>query len=114
MDSQRVLLKAVLAEVATPVFLAGFQSGGSRLVLHVPAGSDLVHLKSLAQSVIDKTRHPVGVLVRAHKLQKLAFPRSLEHWLNRFDVREVMHDPTLIVARARKLVRAAKSCRSEL
>jgi hypothetical protein len=83
-------------------------------MLHVPAGADVDALKSAAERAIGKFQQPIGISIRAHNLRQIAFPTSLEHWLKRFEVGDVMHDPTLIVARARKLLIAAKSCRAEL
>ena len=113
MDIRKALLDALPGNGA-PVFLAGFDPGGSRLTLHVPAGCDVDELKAQANRAMDKAGEKIRISVRAHRLRQLAFPRSLEHWLNRFDVDAVIHDPTMIVARARGLVLAAKSCRSAI
>ena len=100
-----------LLGLGTPVFLAGLDRGGSRLVCHVPAGHDLSGFKELARRFREAKELP-EVAVKAHKLKKLAFPRSLEHWLKRFDVEEIIHDPTMIVERGRLLILAAKACRA--
>jgi len=111
MDSG-ALLRVVLGELGTPVFLAGFNSQRSRLTVHVPAGYDLTALSAQAKRAADKAGAAIAISVRGHRLRKLAHPRSLEHWLARFDVDQVVYDPTMIVSRARGLVAAAKSCRS--
>src|SRR5262245_4446033 len=114
MDNRKALLKLVVEELGAPVFLAGFDARGSRLTLHVPAGYDVVELKSQAASVIDKAVEPIRISVRAHYRSQLAFPRSLERWLKRFDVGDVTLAPALLVAWALSLRLVAKSSRSAL
>jgi hypothetical protein len=95
----------------TPIFLAGFDEQRSRLTLHVPAGYDTADVKARAKRAT-ATSGDLQISVRTHQLQKLAFPRSLEHWLKRFGVEDILHDPTMIVARGRSLLAAAKACRA--
>src|SRR4029077_13415172 len=97
------LLRVVLGELGTPVFLAGFNSRRSRLTVHVPAGYDLAALRAQAKRAADQAGEAIAISVHAHRLHKLAYPRSLEHWLARFDVDQVVYDPTMIVSRARGL-----------
>jgi hypothetical protein len=113
MDSG-ALVQAVLGGLDTPVFLAGFDARRARLTVHVPAGYDIAALRAQAKRAADKAEEPIRISVRAHRLRKLAYPRSLEHWLTRFDVDQVVHDPTMIVSRGRGLLLAAKSCRAAL
>src|SRR5262249_23679371 len=61
-----------------------------------------------------KAGEPLEVTVHAHRLSQLAFPRSLERWLSRFGDGYPMHDPTMIVSRAQKLLAVVKSCRAAL
>ena len=113
MDFARILLQELRGEGA-PVFLAGIDHQRSRLTLHVHTGCDVDQVRNQAQRALAKAGEQIRISVRAHRLHQLAFPRSLEHWLKRFDVDELLHDPTLIMARGRGLVMAAKSCRSAI
>jgi hypothetical protein len=90
-----------------PVFLAGF--AGSRLILHVPAGCDVGEIKRRALQEMGSKTSDVHVI--EHELKKLAFPISLEQWLESFDGQDVIHDPTMIVKRARLLLVTANACR---
>jgi hypothetical protein len=108
-DGQK-LLKDVLGE-GTAVFLAGFDRAGAQLTLHIPAGHDVTEIRARARRAIPDEQ--IRISVQSHRLRDLAFPRSIEHWLRRFDIEDVIHDPTMIVARARSLVQAAQSCRAK-
>ena len=106
-------LRALLKEGA-PIFLASGDERGSRLTLHVAAGSNIEQLRARISSALSQTSAKLRVSVRSHKLNRLAFPRSLEHWLRPFSSEGVLYDPTMIVARARELLRTAQSCRATL
>jgi hypothetical protein len=112
--NKQVLLERVLGELKTPVFLAGFDSRQSRLTLHVSKGRDLALLNAAARRALNQSGEAIKISVRAHPLRKLAYPRSLEHWLLQFDVDEIIHDPTLVMSRARCLLATAKCCRAAL
>lgn len=105
-------LDALLKEGA-PIFAASGDTAGSRLTLHVAAGSDIGQLKAGIRSALSETSARLRVTVRIHKLYRLAFPRSLEHWLRPFP-EGILYDPTMIVARARELVSSARKCRDAL
>jgi hypothetical protein len=106
---------ASLRELPVPVFFAGVNTSMSRLTVHVHAGCDIAALKAQVASAVQKAGEPVEVTVRAHRLGQLAFPRSLEQWLAHFKVGQlVLHDPTMIISHARRLLAAAKSCRAAL
>ena len=92
-------LGALLKEGA-PIFAASGDTSGSRLTLHVAAGSNVEQLRARIRSVLSETSARLRVSVRTHKLYRLAFPRSLEHWLRPFSG-GILYDPTMIVARAR-------------
>jgi hypothetical protein len=81
------------------------------LVLHVPAGHDVSALVSGTAQILKGKGLP-KLVVKTHGLRRLAFPRSLESWLKRLDVEEIIHDPTKIVRRGRLLISAAKACRA--
>lgn len=100
--------------VAAPVFLADMDHVTSRLRLHVRRGINAAEVRSRAQAALDAAGQPVEVVVRSHDLSQLAYPRSLENWLDRFQLGEVIHDPTMIVSRARALLLAAKACRDAM
>jgi hypothetical protein len=112
MDQQ--VLQTVLAEINTPIFLAGYNRQQSQLMLHVSEGRDVASLEAAAKRALDKAKAPIRISVRAHRLRKLAHPRSLEHWLQSFGADEIVYDPTMVMSRAKALLLAAKSCRSEL
>jgi hypothetical protein len=112
MDQQ--VLQKVLAEINTPIFLAGYDQQQSHLMLHVSEGRDVASLEAAAKRASDKAEAPIRISVRTHRLRKLAHPRSLEHWLQSFEADEIVYDPTMVMSRARALLLAAKSCRSEL
>jgi hypothetical protein len=80
----------------------------------VRRGVDVAEVRARVQAALDSASQPVEVVVRAHDLGQLAFPRSLEHWLDRFQLGDVIHDPTMIVARARALLLAARACREAM
>jgi hypothetical protein len=103
---------SVLGELGTPVFLAGLNPSGSWLTLHVRAGCDAARLKSRTQLALEQAGEPIRVSVRVHNLRQLANPRSLEHWLKRFDAGHAVYDPTMVLSRARGLLSVAKSCRT--
>jgi hypothetical protein len=105
-------LRALLKEGAA-IFAASGDTGGSRLTLHVAAGSDIEQLRAYIRSALSETSAKLRVSVRTHKLYRLAFPRSLEHWLRPFS-EGILYDPTMIVARARELLSSARSCRTAL
>lgn len=107
-------LASVLDEMRTPVFLVAKSNQGSRLTLHVHGGCDLAELRAQAKRALTRSGEPVHISVRAHNLRHLAFPRSLEHWLRRLDVGDVIYDPTMIVTRARSLLQASISLRAAL
>jgi len=105
-------LSALLREGA-PIFAASGDTGDSRLTLHVAAGSDIGQLRADIRSALSETSARIRVSLRVHKLYRLAFPRSLEHWLRPFP-EGILYDPTMIVARARELVCSARKCRDAL
>jgi hypothetical protein len=111
MDQQ--VLQSVLAEINTPIFLAGYNRQQSHLMLHVSEGRDVASLETAAKRAC-KAGEPIRISVRAHRLRDLARPRSLEHWLQAFELGEIVYDPTMVMSRARALLLAAKSCRSAL
>lgn len=107
-------IRGNLISVAAPVFLADMDHATSRLRLHVRRGIDVAEVRSRAQAAVDAAGQPVEVIVRAHDLGQLAYPRSLENWLDRFQLGEVIHDPTMIVSRAKALLLAAQACRDAM
>ncbi len=107
-------IRGNLISVAAPVFLADMDHVTSRLRLHVRRGINESEVRSRAQAALDAAGQPVEVVVRSHDLGQLAHPRSLENWLDRFQLGEVIHDPTMIVSRARALLLAAKACRDAM
>ena len=88
MDKQ-VILEAVLGEIKTPIFLADFDSQQSKITLHVSEGAHVALLQGAAKRASAKIAGPVEVSVRAHRLHKLAHPRSVEHWLRQFATGEM-------------------------
>jgi hypothetical protein len=110
MNTHGELLSAILNE-NTPVFLAS-GDGESRLTLHVADTCDLAALKWRIDEAQGRGVSKMRVSVRKHQPRRLAFPRSLEHWLRQFSADQTVYDPTLIVERARALVSTAKICRS--
>jgi hypothetical protein len=111
MDKQ-VILEAVLGEIKTPIFLGELDSQQSHLTLHVSHGADVASLQAAANRAVAKLETSIKVSVRAHRLQKLADPRSVEHWVSQFATGEIIYDPTMVMARARGLLAAIKTCRS--
>jgi hypothetical protein len=107
-------IAATLRELPVPVFFAGVNTSMSRLTVHVHAGCDTAALKAQVASAVQKAGEPLEVTVCAHRLSQLAFPRSLERWLSRFGDGYAMHDPTMIVSRAKRLLAVVKSCRAAL
>jgi len=113
MTARNEFLRALLMEGA-PIFVASGDAGGSRLTLHVTAGSNVELLRERIRYALSQTSDKLRVSVRSHKLHRLAFPRSVEHWLRPFSSEGVLYDPTMIVSRARELQRTAQSCRATL
>src|SRR5262245_15649531 len=113
MTTRSDFLRALLREGA-PIFVASGDASGSQLTLHVIAGSNIEQLRERISSTLSEASTRLRVSVRSHKLDRLAFPRSLEHWLRPFRSEGVLYDPTMIVARARELQRTAQSCRATL
>jgi hypothetical protein len=113
MTTRSEFLSALLKEGA-PIFLASGDARGSRLTLHVATGSNIERLRACISSALFQTSAKLRVSVRSHRLDRLAFPRSLEHWLRPFSSEGVLYDPTMIAERARELLRTAQSCRATL
>lgn len=111
---KRVILEAVLGEIKTPIFLAELDTQQSRLTLHISKGPNVVSLKTAAERASAKVGEPINVSVRAHRLHKLAHPRSVEHWVRQFATGEIVYDPTMVISRARGLLAAVKTCRVAL
>jgi hypothetical protein len=106
---------AVLRDLSVPVFFAGIDASKKRLTLHAPAGCDVGAISAQVESALEKAGTPLQVSVHAHRLGQLAFPRSIEQWLARFSGGNVvLHDPTLVVSHARRLVAAGAACRAAL
>lgn len=105
-------LHALLKDGAA-IFAASGDTGGSRLTLHAAAGSDIEQLRACIRSALSETSAKLRVSVRIHRLHRLAFPRSLEHWLRPFS-EGILYDPTMAVTRARELLGSAQSCRAAL
>jgi hypothetical protein len=113
MDKQ-VLLETVLREIKAPIFLAEFDSQHAQLTLHASKGRDFATLQAAGKRLSNDAAVAIKVHVRAHGLRKLAYPRSLEHWLRQFGADEIIYDPTMVISRARGLLMTAKSCRAAL
>jgi hypothetical protein len=74
------------------------------------AGHDVPELRAQARRAVEKLGEPIHVSVCAHRFSMLPHPRSLEHWLRRFESDEIIYDPTLVVSRGRSLLLTTKSC----
>jgi len=94
-----------------PVFLVEFDRSTSVLRLHVNRGADADSAVEAVRSAGGKVGQNLDIVVQSHDRSDLAFPKSIEHWLNKFSVGEIVSDPTMIFSRARALVQAAVACR---
>ena len=102
--------KSLATQLPTPVFVANYSPDAS-FTLHVCSECDAARLSVLRNWAMSQGA-AARITIQTHRLQNLAHPRSLEHWLRQFSIGELIHDPTLIVSRATGLVTAAKSCRA--
>jgi hypothetical protein len=71
-------------------------------------------MKAAATRAVTTCGEPIKVAVCTHRLRKLAHPRSLEHWLRKFNVDQIIYDPTMVISRGRALLATAKSLRASL
>jgi hypothetical protein len=105
-------LAEALSAASSPAFLAGTYKNNSRLVVHVKRGFDRRKVRDAIAGVLRDADLPMDVVVRSHGLRQLAFPKSLETWVGRFQIDSAVYDPTLAFNRAHALVRFAGACRA--
>jgi|GEM_PF-881235 len=103
-----------LSSVSAPVFLADIDASRGVLRLHVRRGVDVHAARDRVHAALAMQDSRLLVAVEQHSRNDLVQPRSLEHWLSGLGLREVIYDPTLVVARARYLVDLARRVRLTL
>ncbi len=103
-----------MSAASSPAFLAGTNSSSNQIVLHVKRGFDTVKVGQTIADALSAAGLPCRVIVKAHSLGQLAFPKSLENWLRSFEIDVALYDPTLAFSRARALVEMARSARQVL
>jgi hypothetical protein len=97
-----------------PVFLADIDRARGILRLHVRRGVNVQAARERAYALMATQERPLGIVVQQHRREDLTQPRSLEHWVARFALGEVVYDPMLVVTRARYLVGVAQRVRRSL
>jgi hypothetical protein len=102
-----------LGRLPAGFFLASVDPTRARLILHARAGSNEREARSQVLSAVAQAGVDLDVNIQLHRVRKLAFPRSIEHWLANIEVGTIIYDPTLIARRARALLSAATACRAE-
>lgn len=103
-----------LSSASAPVFLADIDRSRGVLRLHVRRGVDVHAVHDRAQAFLAAQESPLRLVIEQHRRKDLTLPRSLDKWLDRLALQDVIHDPTLIVARARYLVSLAREVRQAL
>ena len=103
-----------LSSATSPVFLADIDRSRGVLRLHVRRGVDVHAVHDRAQAFLAAQETPLRLVIEQHRRKDLTLPRSLDKWLDRLALQDVIHDPTLIVARARYLVSLAWGVRQAL
>lgn len=112
--SDKVFPSVQLSSPSAPVFLADIDPARGVIRLHVRRGVDTRAARERAVAFLAMQDRRLTVVVEQHKRKDLVLPHSLEHWLSRLAPREVIYDPTLVVARARYLVDVARRVRLSL
>ncbi|MGE0152791.1 MAG: hypothetical protein AB7R90_09235 [Reyranellaceae bacterium] len=107
-------LHGFLRSAPTPIFHAGVDRDGRRIVLHVTGDAPVKALVDGATKALAAGGSSAQVVVRQHDARTIAASRSLEELLRPFDHQANLFDPTAIVGRAQVVVGAVSEARAEL
>jgi hypothetical protein len=114
LGSLSVSLQAFLRSAAAPVFHAGVDRDGRRVVLHLTGDAPVKTLVEGASKALTEAGAKVDVVVRQHDARKIAESRTLEELIAPFQHQANLFDPTAIVGRAQVVVGAVAEARAEL
>lgn len=107
-------LQEFLRSAPTPVFHAGIDRQGQRVVLHLTGHASSESLIDGVTKALAGAGLNAEVVVRQHDARKIAQSRTLEELLQPFQHEANLFDPTAIVGRAQVVVSAVREARSEL
>jgi hypothetical protein len=103
-----------LRTAPTPIFHAGVERDGRRVVLHVTGEAPIKALVDGASKALAESGLKAEVVIRQHDARKIAESRSLQELLAPFRHQANLFDPTAIVGRAQVVVDAVAEARAEL
>jgi hypothetical protein len=107
-------LQSFLRNAPVPVFHAGVERDGRRIILHVTGDAPVKALIEGATKALAESGMKAEVVIRQHDARKIAESRSLEELLLPFRHQANLFDPTAIVGRAQVVVGAVLEARAEL
>lgn len=107
-------MHAYLRSAPAPVFHAGVDRDGRRIVLHVTGDGSAKTLIDGATKALAETGLKAEVIVRQHDARKIAESRTLEELIAPFKHQANLFDPTAIIGRAQVVVGAVAEARAEL
>ncbi len=113
-DQIASVLQSHLRSAAWPVFHAGVDQRGSRVVLHLTGGSDADRLIETTRDVLKAAGLEAKVVVKQHDAARMARAKTLEQLLAPFDHEANLFDPTAVVGRARVVMSAVHDARLEM
>jgi len=113
-DQIASVLQNHLRSAATPVFHAGVDKAGTRVVLHMTGAGSSKRLADEARDVLKAAGIDATVVVKQHDAQKMARAKTLEQLLSPFEHDTNLFDPTAVVGRARVVMSAVRDARVEM
>jgi hypothetical protein len=107
------VLRNRLRTAASPIFHAGVDRAGQRVVLHLTGPADARVLVAETQAALGAAGIVAKVVVKQHDSLELARAKTLEQLLSPFEHDFNLFDPTAVVGRARVVVSAVREARAE-
>lgn len=107
-------LQSYLRNAPAPVFHAGVDRDGKRVVLHLTGDAPIAALKEGAARALAASGVNAEIVVRQHDARRIAGSRTLEELVRPFEHQANLFDPTAIVGRAMVVVGAVREARAEL
>jgi len=107
-------LQSFLRAAPAPVFHAGADRDGKRVVLHLTGDAPVQALKDGAAKALATSGLAAEIVVRQHDSRKIAGSETLEELVRPFEHEANLFDPTAIVGRAQVVVGAVREARAEI
>ncbi len=108
------VLQSYLRSAAAPIFHAGIDKSGHRVVLHMTGPGDAKRLIGEARDALLAAGIDIAVVVKQHDAERMARAKTLEQLLAPFDHDANLFDPTAVVGRARVVMSAVRDSRTEM